>query len=242
MQRRRFVTAAGAGLTLALAGCLSSAEEQHDGGTVDEDDADATVEVSGTGTVETDPDMGSFMAAVEASGEEADEVRSQLATDAEAVKEALLDAGLDDDDITTSRYTIREERNGFGYEGTHAYHVEVHDVDAVGEMIDIAVDAGADDIGRVNFTLADETRDAFRGEALERAIEDARSDAEAIAAAKGLEVVGVVHVTTEDSGVRPFHADADEMLAMEVSDDAGTDIDQGPVTVSARVTIVYALS
>ena len=245
MNRRRFVTGTGAGLTVILAGCLSSAQESDDdqSGTeqpVEPDDGSATVEVSGSGTVDEDPDMASFRVAVESSRSSADDVRTELAEDSEALIDALLDAGIDEDDITTERYDIRDHRQRSGYEGTHAYRVDVYDVDAVGEIIDVAVEAGADDVGRVQFSLSEAVRDELRSVALERALDDARRDAEIIASAKGVEIVGVVTVSTQDTDVQPFRG---EYLALTDAEDdaASTEIQDGPVTVSAHVNVVYAI-
>ena len=240
MHRRTFLAGAACS-TVALAGCLGDENPDENTelaalGTVDEADAAGTIETSGSGTVEEEPDLATMRVSVEETGDEAEDVRTQLAERAEEVRDALIEAGIDEDDITTSRYDLGEQRQEPGYEGSHRYQVTVRDVDEVGRIVDVAVDAGADDVGRIQFTLSEATREDLRGLALERAVEDARSDAESIAAAKDLEIVGVVSVSTDDRGVSPQRG------SLEMADDAdnaSTEIDEGPVTVSASVTVVY---
>lgn len=237
MHRRTLITAAGTGIAAATAGCLGSADDRSARSAADE----ATIEVAATGRAEADPDMAVVRVAVEADGSDADTVRETLAADAAAVHEALLDLGIADDRITTDRYDIRERRQGRGYEGTHAYRVEVTDVDRVGEVIDAAVAAGADDVGRATFTLSEPTREDLREAALEDAMENAEREAETIVASLDARLVGVRSVSTADVGVRPVHSQG---AVMEEAADAGgpaTDLESGPVTVTARVEVVYAV-
>ena len=250
MRRRTFLTAAAAGTALTLAGCLSHGSETTERdplsaagieAEVDESNATATIQVAGTGTAEAEPDVAVLSVTVEESGDDAESVRAGLAERTERLRDALTDAGVDEEDVTTRRYDIRERRRSPGYEGIHAYEVEVEDVDAVGEVIDTAVDAGADGVGRVSFTLSDDRREAVREEALEEAVDAARSEAEVIASAKGVELVGVVTVSTTGTDLRPHRGPA--VATDDVADEAAaaTEIDEGPVSVSARVEVVYAI-
>ncbi|MFL9594350.1 SIMPL domain-containing protein, partial [Aeromonas schubertii] len=75
------------------------------------------------------------------------------------------------------RHPGTQPRNGL-YEGAYAYRVEVADVDAVGRVIDTAVDAGADDVGRATFTLSEATREDLREIAIEDAMVNAEREAE----------------------------------------------------------------
>lgn len=241
MQRRTFITGVGATGAAALAGCLSSTEEpSNDIGSVDEDAAATTIEVSGTGTVAAEPDLVRMRVSVEANGDDAEEVRTELAERAPAVRDALIDAGIDEDDITTSRYDIGEQRQGPGFDGTHRYQVEIDEVDEAGRMIDVAVEAGADDVGRIQFTLADDTRDDLRDVALERAIDDARDDAETIAATKSLELIGTVSVSTGSPSVSPMRVSFEALDTDDAGDAPPTDLSDGEVSVSATVSVVYA--
>lgn len=106
MDRRTFIVS---GLTAATAGCLGSADDRSGQSVTD----DATIEVAATGHAEEDPDMAIVYVAVEATGEDADEVRDDLATESSGVQEALL-GHVSEDAITTDRYDIRERNQGTG--------------------------------------------------------------------------------------------------------------------------------
>jgi uncharacterized protein len=250
MRRRTLLTATTAAATTALAGCLAESDEGDRDplaaaagieGEVDDREAAATIQVAGSGEAESEPDLAALSVTIEESGSEAESVRGNLAERADDLHDALVEAGVDEEGITTGRYDIREQRQGTGYEGVHAYEVEVEDVDAVGEVIDTAVDAGADSVGRVTFTLSDDRREAARAEALEEAVDAARSEAEVLAGAKDADLVGVVTVSTTGTDLRPHEGAVMETDDAADEDTAPTEIEEGPVSVSARVEVVYAI-
>ncbi|MCU4740883.1 SIMPL domain-containing protein [Halobacteria archaeon AArc-m2/3/4] len=241
MNRRQFLAVSGIGVATAMAGCVGSAFE-------DESEPEAqglagdeygTIEVSASGRAETDPDRAIVHVGVEARGESADDVRSELVEGAESLRETFAELGIPEDDVQTANYRINERRQETGFEGVHAFRVTVDDVDRVGEIIDASVEAGADTVGRVNFTLQDETREALRDEALDDALANADEEADHIAGNREVEITATQSVSTTDVDVRPVRYDA----AHEVADDGAagqsTEIDSGPVTVSATVTVVY---
>lgn len=244
MNRRQFLAVSGIGAATAMAGCVGSAfegepgsdPEQGQGSTTDDY---GTIEVSASGSAETDPDRAVVQVGVEARGESADDVRSELAEGADALQKTFEELGIPEDNVQTSNYRINERRQETGFEGVHVFRLEVDDIDRVGEIIDASVEAGADVVGHVNFTLRDETRETLRDEALDEALANADEEADHIATNRDVDIVATHSVSTSDVNVHPVRYDA----AHEAADDAAagqpTEIDSGPVTVSATVTVVY---
>lgn len=251
MRRREFVTVAGIGTATVLSGCISQADGEGDQGTtVEELDVDQmsveqvrrnTIRVSGVGSVETDPDEVTFTVAVESSDrDDASAVVEDLAERAEALRQALLDYGLDDEDVTTDSYRLREDSRSNRYEGEHSYRVELDDTDVVGEVIDLCVDAGADSIGRIDFTVSEDRREELYDEAVDRAVGDARDEAELYANAAGKSLGEPTSIETTRTDHRPFRQHVDVAFAESADDgDAATQIDSGQVAVTAEITIEY---
>ncbi|SFR50583.1 SIMPL domain-containing protein [Halogeometricum limi] len=228
-----------------LAGCL--APLQADGGANVQNDqqADGTlgrsITVSGNGEVTADADLAVLTVAVTATASSADEARAQVADRAAQMRQALRDANVSDDDVSTAYFQIypqydysKEHRNVTGYQAVHAYTIEVSP-DRAGEVVDVAVGNGADQVQSVAFTLSDEARADLRAEALNAAMDAAKTDADTLASAANLSIVGVHSVSTS-GGFYPVDA-----RAYEEADAAGgsTSFEPGPVTVSASVTVTY---
>ena len=64
---------------------------------------------------------------------------------------------------------------------------------------------------------------------------DARSQADTLASNGDLTITGVQSVSTGHVNVRPYRAE----LTADAAGGAGTDIDSGPVTVTASVSVSY---
>lgn len=257
MRRRELLAGTGIVAAAALAGCLGSAQEATDNRQTG--DSRRSIVVSKSGTAEAEPDLAVLDVGVEVTDETAQTVRDELATRSDALLDALLAFGIDEDDVTTSQYYIREriderrmreedvepesreEAEDFVYyQGVHAFRVEVHEVDDAGAVVDTAVDAGASRIGRIEFTLSDGRREELREQALEEAIQTASSEADFVADQVDATVVEVEMVDTSGGRVSPVHERVEYDVA---ADDAApaTEFQPGDVTVSASVTIKYTM-
>jgi uncharacterized protein YggE len=228
-------------LTLAvivlLAGCAGPLQT----GAGDGETTDSTIAVSATGTATAEPDRAVVNVGVEATADAADDARAEVARDVEGVRAALADAGVPDANVTTTTFGIgpvydyrQEERELVGYRAVHSLAVET-EPDRAGEVVDLAVGAGATNVDGVRFTLSDDRRAEVRATALDRAMSAARTDADGIAAATDLSVTGVRHASTG--------AEVTPHPAARFEDAAGggeTVIQPGPVTVTVTVDVTYA--
>ncbi|THE66463.1 DUF541 domain-containing protein [Salinadaptatus halalkaliphilus] len=247
MERRQFLATSALAAT-AIAGCTSTASQDRDpargiDGAVPDGRTDRTIEVSANGEVEAEPDEASARVGLEATGDSAEDVERELAERAEELRATFDELGIRDENVESGRYNIRPERDGNGYRGSHSFRLVIEDVDRVGDVIDALARAGADDIGRINFGLSDARRVELREEALDHAFENADEEARHIADNRGVSITGTKSVSTRSVDVVPARAEAYDVAAeADVADDAAapaTDIDSGPVSVSAAVDVVY---
>ncbi|OAQ51445.1 hypothetical protein HTG_17285 [Natrinema mahii] len=250
MDRRRFLAASSVGLVAAVAGCTGSATEgdgpdsESDADAGSEADANGTdgeITVSADGEVEAEPDQATVDVGVTATGESADAVTDDLASGAERLRETFDDLGIPDENVEEGRYQVHpargRETNGF--EGSHSFDVTLTDVDRVGEVIDAAIEAGADDVGRVQFTLQEETRSTLLEDAIDAALANADAEAAHVADNRGVEITGTTAVTTGDVQVNAVRTEAADDAAGGADGAPPTEIDADPVSVTASVTVTY---
>lgn len=212
-------------------------------GAADDSTGERTISVTAQGSADAEPDRAVVRVAVVAEGEDPSTVRDDLATGAADLRQGLSDAGVDEDDLQTAEYEIREPRrppreddDAPAYRGIHAFEVTVDDVDEVGAVVDAAASAGAD-VQHVRFTLSEEKRADLRDEALENAMDDADRQATTLAQASDLAVTGVVEIDATDRQYRPVEYDA---VATESADaGGGTAIESGEVSVTTSVRVTY---
>jgi len=234
-------------LLVVTAGCVGGSTALAAPGSSDSTDS-RTVTVSATGEASATADIATIHVSVEAEAADANTARGQVADDAEAVRQALLDAGVSDDDIQTTQYAIHPQydRNSDGkptvtsYRAIHAYEVTVQNPDDAGSMIDTAVQAGADRVNSVRFGLSESAREELREQAIEDAMGNARSDAQAVATAGDVSL-GPVHSASVSSQPQYFGG---VEYALSAGDAAGgsTQLDSGPVSVTVQVTVRYQIA
>ena len=224
--------AGGVGFALAGTGATSTAPDADN----------ATVSVGADATVERTPDEATVTVAAVGRGDTAAAARNNLSGDADAIRDALEAEGAT---VTSSRFSVRPEytyRDGgrelVGYVAVHTVEAETSDVDAVGSLVDTAVDNGADRVEGISYGLSDATRADARADALTTAMDRAHGDATTLASAEDRSVGDAVTVrTTSDSGQPVARAEFE-------SADAGgqTDVSPGPVSVRVTVQVTYELN
>ncbi|MFB6143315.1 MAG: SIMPL domain-containing protein [Halorientalis sp.] len=201
--------------------------------------AGQTIAVSGEGSASATPDRAVVRVAVVVEGSDPAAVRNRLESDASDLRAALDEAGVPDDAVTTAEYSIqgtpphREAGDRPAYRGVHAFEVELDDTGRAGAVVDAAASAGAE-VQSLRFTLAEDTREQLRDEALTSAMADARRQAETLASAGDLQVTGVASIDATAGEVQPIAFDAAATQA-----GGGTAIETGDVSVSATVRVVY---
>ncbi|NGM69879.1 SIMPL domain-containing protein [Natronolimnobius sp. AArcel1] len=250
MNRRQLLAASSVGIATAMAGCVGSVlstDDEPDEGAETGSVTDREITVSAEGEVETDPDEAELSIGVESRGETSEAATDDLAADADRLRDALEDLEIPADNIEEGQYRVTPVHDRDDeveeFRGVHSFDVTVEETDRVGEVIDAAVEAGADNIGRVNFTLAEETRDDLRTDAIDDALASADAEADHVAANRGVELTGTNSVTTSDVDVHSVRYDAgQDMLAADDAAETGTEIDADPVSVTASVTVDYGFT
>lgn len=244
MQRREFLIGTATTGAAGLSGCLGTAQQATD--TAAGDGVGRTITVTGSAEMQAAPDRAVIEASVEATGDSAAAVRDALSTRSDSLRQALRNAGLDDDQLTTGRFAIRPEYDRrepgaepepTGYEGTHTITIEVDNVDATGDVIDTAIDGGADSIGQIEYTLAESTRESLREDALKAAVDTARDEAAVLAARVDSRVVSVQQLNAAGGGLSPTY----ERYAAEDAASGSTALQPDDVTVSASVEATYRI-
>jgi uncharacterized protein YggE len=205
-----------------------------------------TIQVTAAGSVKTRPDRAVIRVAATARGDDVSAVRDRLSENASSMRQALLDAGLAESQITTTRFNIRrnhrarEDRSEPAFRGHHEFAVTLNDTDRAGEIVVTAVENGATQVRGVQFTISSEKRQRLRQEALSAAMDNARTEAETAATAADLQVTGVDTIVTASTSTRPFERrSAADSFGANAGGGHAPAIESGPVTVSASVQVIY---
>ena len=165
--------------------------------------ADDLITVNGMATVSVPADMATVMLGVTTLDKDVQKTAALNAERIEAVVFALKELGIPEADITTNNYYMDTmydynvtDENGYairGYQVSNTINVTVRNLDLVGQVVDTALRAGANQVNSVAFqsTKSGEACD----EALRQAIAEARRKAELAAAAGGVKLGKLANIT-----------------------------------------------
>ncbi|KAF5052286.1 26 kDa periplasmic immunogenic protein [anaerobic digester metagenome] len=223
-----------------------------------EESTDKLIHVSGTGKVTTTPDQAIILFAVETENADVTTAQQENARRMDTVINALKNAGIPAKDIKTAGYNIipvtennnRPLSTDSGvpdlriqfYRVINTVEVTLNDVDRAGEIVDLAVENGANRVDRFAFTLSDAKQQQFRSQALTAAVAQARGDADAVVAALGKTIIEVKEVNVGNNYI-PMVYDG-RLMSMEkaAGSAAPTPLEAGEIDVTASVSISYIIS
>ena len=200
-----------------------------------------SITVNGEATIAAEPDQAQIDIGVTTQARNAPEASKENAERSNRVLaevKKLLGKG---DEAKTSGYALnpqyRYPKDGkpeiVGYVANNTVRIKMAKIDDVGRLIDAAMQAGANNINRLVFTLKDE--EATRLDALRQASVKAKAKADAIAASLGLKVVRISAVVEGERSFQPMMRQAPMARAEAAA--APTPIEPGTVEVRSTVTL-----
>ena len=232
MNKRFLLIAAPLVLALAagaatLPGAASSAAAETAGG----------ITVQGTASVASTPDRAELSFGVESQAETARAALSANAAEMRKVIAAVKAAGganvRTQSVFLSPRYDERNEVQAFV--STNTVSATTATIARAGALIDAAVAAGANQVSGPSLTVTDRS-EQYR-QALRAAVADARTSAQALAAAANLSLGRVTAIVESGSSPQPFAVAADK--AME---SGSTPIEPGTQQTTAVVSVTFSVS
>jgi len=160
-----------------------------------------TIVVTGIGQALAQPNKALLGLGVSTIATTASKTLNTNSTSMNRVLDAMKQTGITDTNIETSRFTLQprytrprgegpEDMQLVGFEVIHLVSVFT-ERNEVSKVVDAAVEAGANRINNIAFTLQPEQLEELRREARQKAVSDARAKADLIASSLGVNIVGV---------------------------------------------------
>lgn len=207
-----------------------------------------TVAVSGQGEVQAEPDQAIVTLGVESRKLKLEDARAEVTKTIEAVLKLTRDLKIDQKYVRAARINVQpeynwdntaRERNLIGYFVSRQVEVDLRDLDKLGSLLEKATDLGVNQLGDPR--LESSKRRDLEREALAKAVQDARLNAEVIAKAAGAKL-GAARSISASSGFVPVPMMRAKTMAMsaEAGDTAQT-YQSGQMTFNGNVQVEYDL-
>ena len=224
--------------------------------------AAGTVTVLGSGSVNVKPDTATVQVGISVQQERLRGALDEANATMTRIIEALTGLGIDGDDIQTANFNVYAVRDYnkpmesasqlpplIGYNVTNQVSVTIRNLvweagmpsEMIGQVIEATIEAGANDIYGVSFSVEDST--AAETEARAMAVENAGERAAELAVAAGKSVGDVVAisegVTFTPIGFASFAADEGQRGGAGAG--AGAPILGGTIEIMVNVSVTYQL-
>ena len=207
-----------------------------------------TLSINANATVERAPDQATLLLAVESEAGNAQQAASANATKMDRLMAALRALNIPAAKIRTVSYELQpqyaqdrgEQPRIASYRALNQVQVVLDAVDRVGPTIDASLNAGANRIAGLSFGIKD--AQGARLEALSKAVEKARAEAEVIARAAGQTLGEPLSISTDGYFPQPPRPMMQYARAeMDMAAAAPTPVNAGTLEIGATVSIVYRL-
>jgi uncharacterized protein YggE len=206
--------------------------------------------VGGHAEINAKPDVAYAILGVMVQAKTQSSAVSEAAAKSEAVKQALIKAGITAKDIQTFSYQLEPRTDStaspggvIGYQVTNLFKVTIHNFAKAGTFVDRATAAGANVVNGISFDITD--RSKLQSQVLAMAIADARSKADLMAGAAGI-TVGRLRSLTE--GIGPINeivggtvTNSNSADGMNGNVNESTPITLQDIDISSDVTALYAI-
>ena len=209
--------------------------------------AKRTISLSATGTVKASPDMASISTGVTSEGQTAQAALSKNTEAMTKVADTLKGARVEAKDIQTTDFSVspiyerkKDEQAAFitGYRVSNNVNIAVRDIEKLGDVLDKAVRAGANQIGSISFGIAEPEK--MKDEARKLAMQNAIDNAKLYAEAAGVELGPVIKITeTGDFVPRPYRTMA--AAAPMMAEAKEVPVEGGTMSVESKVQVTWEL-
>ncbi len=234
MKRNRGVAAWAAAMAMALAGAVQA------------EPAPRQITVTGEGRIEAVPDMATITLGVTNEAAEARAAMDATSAAVAQVLDRLAALGLEPRDIQTRRFSLSPVWSNRGYsEGERAritgfvasnmVMARVRDIGSLAPVLDAVIAEGANDFNGLQFGVQD--RKPMLEAARNAAVADGIKKARQLAQAAGVTLGPVMSIAEQGGGnPRPM------MMEMAAARDASVPVAAGEITVTASVSMVFAIA
>jgi len=207
-----------------------------------------TLSVSGSGEAMLAPDIAYIYVGVHTEDATAAEAVSANTAQTEELIQAIQEFGIDPKDIRTTNFSIYpmdrfDPATGMPsgekvYAVDNTVYVTVRKLDQLGDLLDTAVQAGANTVNNVQFDVAE--KDEALKQARAEAVKDAESQAQALAQAAGLSLGEIQSISFSD--VQPYPIfDGKGGGGAVAAEAAAVPIQPGQLTFTVYVNVSYGL-
>ncbi len=206
-----------------------------------------TINVTGTAQVILAPDIAYVSIGVHSEAQTAKEAVAANNEASQTVIDAIKAQGVDPKDIQTTNFSVYQnqkysptgENQGTFFMADNTVYVTMRDLPKIGAILDAAIGAGANNIYGITFDVQDKDKALASGR--DKAIADAKAQADQLAAATGATLGPVQNINYYNNPPTPYYYDTNSAGGMGAAPAATVPVTPGQLTMTVSVNVTYGL-
>lgn len=206
----------------------------------------AAFSATGHSSVSTIPDKVEITLGVSLKENDIQRAQSRANEIINKINSDLQGLGIAKDDIKTQNYSIYPNYNYqtggqqlIGYSVDISINVSLTDFEKLNTAVDLATQAGANQVSGIQFTLSEAKEREVKAQARAEAIEDAKTNAKDLANLAGMRLGKVVNVVEDNGASSPVPYLAADAMSRGMGGGAPTNIVPGSTNYTYTATISY---
>lgn len=211
-----------------------------------------TVYSTGSATTSVAPDLVTVQFGVDTTAKTAQDAINSNSQLMNTVVSAIENIGITKDEISTAGFTIYpvyedsvpDQTTGIhksvltGYQTSNTLYVKTTKLSMAGNIVDVAVAAGANRVDNISFSLSPEKEQSIQDDLLSKAVLNAKSRSEKAIDPLGQKIIGVKMVTLSDFNSQPPPIYPGAMSAMA---EKSTPIFTSNQQVTTTVSVIFLI-
>jgi len=213
------------------------------------DDQPTGIRVRGQGVVSARPDIALLSIGASVRRDTAGAAFERAESLVAGLTESLKASGVSDSDIQTRQFNLnpefgRGDSNNpppvVGWRAVHTLSVKIRDFSRIGRTVDNAVTVLGNDVLMQGISFSIEDTDALARQARAQAIQNARTNAEDMAARAGVRL-GRISYIQETSAPPPSPVREAAVAASFAAAPAGAQVSPGELTINVSVEMIFGI-
>jgi uncharacterized protein len=207
--------------------------------------------VDGVGKVAVVPDTAKVQLGITVNKPRVVDAQNEANRVIKAISDGAKGSGINEKDIKTINYSVNPNYDYTAgtqrirdYNVSATLEIKITPIDKVTEVVDKATEAGANTVGSIQFTVAEEKEKELRNQARKEAIDQAKEKAQSLASAAGLNLGRVINVyeTPQQFGYPLPYGGMSERSAVMATDlkvENPTQVEPGETSINVNVSLTY---
>ena len=206
------------------------------------------ISVSATGKINVKPDIATFNVGYQIDRSTLTAVQTEMTNKSNALSTVIKALGVDENDIQTVGFSVNpqtkydETSNTYvpdGFKGVLVISVKVREIGKTGQIIDAAIDAGANTVNNIEYSI--DNLEVVKQQARRLAAENAKVKADALAAGSGVTVGTLISISENSSTPYYINYSTASMDKISGSNPSTPTVNTGSLDIEVSISAVYAI-